>query len=131
MPSWGLALFFTTVVYFAPLAYITNKDLIDHHLNNASTMVSDQANQVRGLAAQHTNKAMEASQAAFKDYSAKATEMIGQGKKAAVEKGVVAPETADKVVPPKSEDFPAAPKVEPAGPETTQAQAHTAEPIIA
>lgn len=134
MPSWGLALFFTTVVYFAPLVYISNQEFIDHHINNAQTVLTEQGKQVRDLAAQHTNKAVESSQSLLKDYSAKAQEMIGQTKKAAVDKGYVASSTAEKVAPEqavKSKDFPSAPKVEPAGPETAQAEEHKAEPIVA
>lgn len=58
-------------------------------------------------------------QGAFKDYSAKASEMMGSAKKAGVEKGVVSEETAAKVPGGagegvKQEDFPAAPSGEPA-----------------
>jgi F0F1-type ATP synthase membrane subunit b/b' len=121
MPKWGMFLLFTTVVYFAPLAYISNKEFIDEHLNNASTIVSEQANQVRDLAGQHASKAVEASRSALKDYSSQAQEMIGQGKKAAVDKGIVSPETAEKVTPASAtpekavstSDFPSAPKDEP------------------
>ncbi|CZT25249.1 related to cell wall protein cwl1 [Ramularia collo-cygni] len=146
MPKWGLFLFFTTVVYFAPLAYISNKEFIDEHLNNASTIVSEQANQVRDIAGQHASKAVEASRSAIKDYSSQASELIGQGKKAAVDKGIVKPETAEKVAsatvtPEKavsSSDFPSAPKVEPVI-ESTQVEplnpehpvTRDAEPLLA
>ena len=123
MPGWGLALFFTTVIYFVPLAYLQNQELIDHHLSNAQNVVSEQANQVRDLASQHTNKAVEMSQSTLKEYGAKASEMIGQGKKAAVDKGIISHETANKLTPAsdpavkvKSEDFPTAPVVEPVSP---------------
>lgn len=118
-PAWGLALLFTTFAFFTPLIYIQNQELIDHHISNAQDLLNQQATQVRDLASQHTSKAMEASQSALKDYSAKASEMIGGAKKAAVDKGVVSKETVDKlpgggaaaspngVV--KKEDFPAAP----------------------
>lgn len=99
MPTWGLALFFTTFIYFLPLAYIQNKEIIDEQINNAQTIVSEQAGQVRNLAVQHTNSAVEASQSAFKEYSNYAQELIGQGKQAAVDKGVVSPATAEKVAP--------------------------------
>lgn len=39
--------------------------------------------------------------------------MMGQGKQAAVDKGVVKQETADKVAPVSSSEFPIAPKEEP------------------
>lgn len=131
MPSWGLALFFTTVIYFAPLAYITNKEFIDEHLSNAQNIASEQANQFRGIVADHTSKTMEASQSALKEYTAKAQEMIGQGKQAAVDKGVVKQETADKVAPVSNADFPSAPKADPTVPETVHAEEHKPEPLAA
>lgn len=135
MPAWGLTLFFTTLVYFVPLAYISNKEIIDEHLANAQNLASEQTKQLRGIVAEHTNKTMEMSQSALKEYTAKAQEMIGQGKQAAVDKGVVKQETADKVAPESkpvsNTDFPSAPKEEPAGPETVQAEEKKAEPIAA
>ena len=60
------------------------------------------------------------SQSAFKDYSAKASEMMGGAKKAAVDKGIVSDETAKKLPGDasatsdiKKEDFPSAPHTEP------------------
>jgi len=73
------------------------------------------------------------SQTAFQEYSAKAQELLGQTKKAAVEQGVVKPETAQKIAPEKSavpekpiisRDFPTAPTVNPAG------QSLAAEPAV-
>jgi hypothetical protein len=115
-PAWGLALLFTTLAYFIPLAYIQNKELVDHHLSNAQDMVNKQSSQIRDLAAQHTNKAMEASQGALKTYGARAQEMMGQAKKSAVEKGYVKEETAAKLpggTTVNNADFPAAPTAEP------------------
>lgn len=111
-PAWGLALLFTTLAYFIPLAYIQNRELVDHHLSNASDLVNKQTEQIRSIAAEHTNKAMEASQGALKTYGARASEMMGQTKKSAVEKGYVKEETAEKMpgnTEVKKEDFPAAP----------------------
>lgn len=64
------------------------------------------------MAAEHTNKAMEASQGAIKTYGARASEMVGQAKKSAVDKGILKEETAAKMpgtTDVKKEDFPAAP----------------------
>ncbi|KAF2170030.1 hypothetical protein M409DRAFT_64413 [Zasmidium cellare ATCC 36951] len=129
MPSWGLALFFTTAAYFVPLAYISNKEFIDHHLNNAQNIASEQASQLRGIVAEHTNKTVELSQSAIKEYTAKAQDLIGQGKQVAVEKGAVKQETADKVAPVNSSDFPTAPKQEPTVPETVHAEEKKAEAV--
>ena len=82
---------------------------------------------------------METSQSALKDYSARASEMMGSAKQAAVDKGAVSSDTAAKMpgsASPemKKEDFPAAPSTEPAATsmhdgatETTQEQ----EPLLA
>lgn len=119
MPSWGLTLLFVTAIYFVPLVYITNQELIDGHLATASNLITEQTNQVRDLASQHTNKAVEMSSAAFKDYSSKAQEMIGATKQSAVDKGYVSQQTADKVTPTQttskvtSESFPSAPEQDP------------------
>jgi hypothetical protein len=131
-PPWGLALLFTTLAYFIPLVYIQNREVIDAHLNNAQDIIGKQATQVRDLAAEHTNKAMEASRSSLKEYSGKAQEMIGGAKKAAVEKGVVSPETAGV----KKEDFPNAPTSQPThegfdGTGETSVTDHEKEPLLA
>ena len=82
-----MALLFTTFTFFTPLLYIKNQALIDEHLSNAQDLFNKQAAQVKDLASQHTSNAMAASQSAIKDYSAKASEMMGGAKKSAVEKG--------------------------------------------
>ena len=85
---------------------------------------------------------MEASQSALKDYSAKASEMMGGAKKAAVEKGVVSKETVDKLpggavasspapVPEvKTEDFPTAPKTELDSAKTHDGTVEEKEPLL-
>ncbi len=115
-PAWGLALLFTTLAYFVPLAYLQNQELIDHHITNASNMVSQQTEQLRDIASQQTNKAVEASSSAFKTYGARASEMVGQAKQTAVDKGVVKQETADQMpgsTQAKPDDFPSAPTAVP------------------
>jgi len=101
MPTWGIALFFTTVIFFTPLTYIQHKELIDEHIANAQNIANEQTSQIRDIATEQTNKVVEMSQIAFQEYSAKASELLGQTKKATVEKGIVSPETAEKVVPEK------------------------------
>jgi len=99
MPTWGLALLVTTLAYFIPLAYIQNHEIIDEQIAHLKSILSDQAHQLSDMASHHTNKAVEMSQTAFNDYSAKAQDLIGQGKKTAVEKGVVSPQTAETIAP--------------------------------
>lgn len=102
MPTWGIALFFTTVIFFTPLTYIQHKELIDEHIANAQSIANEQTSQIRDLATQQTNKVVEMSQVTFQEYSAKAQELLGSTKKAAVEKNIVSPETAEKVLPERS-----------------------------
>ncbi|KAK5126018.1 hypothetical protein LTR85_011373 [Meristemomyces frigidus] len=130
-PAWGLALLGVTATYFVPLGYITNKEFIDEHLQNAGNIIGQQTQQVRDLASQHTSKAMEASTNTLKTYSARASEMVGQTKQKAVEKGVLSPQSADKAESTvKGENFPEAPKTEPAGPDSAQAEAAQAAPVL-
>lgn len=95
-PYWGLALLGVTAVYFVPLVYITNKDLIDTQLNNASSIITEQATQVRDMAAQQANQAFEATSSATTQYVNKAQEMMGSAKKTAVDQGYVSKETANQ-----------------------------------
>ena len=129
-PAWGLALIGATVIYFVPLTYIQNKELIDHHLQNASNVIGQQTQQVKEIASQHTNKAMEVSSKTLKDYSARASEMVGQGKQKAVDKNYVSPQTANKAEETiKGENFPQAPREDPSSPANLQAQQARAEPV--
>ncbi|KAK5107242.1 hypothetical protein LTR62_001596 [Meristemomyces frigidus] len=143
-PAWGLALLFTTVLYFVPLIYINNKELIDSHLENAGNIVNEQTRQVRDMASQHTSKAMEVSSNTLKQYSARASEMVGQAqtktaqtavqaKDTAVQQGVVSPETANDLHAKTEQSLrsaPSAPATEPRGPDTLQAETGSAEPVL-
>ncbi|KAL1585129.1 hypothetical protein WHR41_06456 [Cladosporium halotolerans] len=95
-PKWGLLLLSTFVVYLTPLIYIKNKELIDRHLNNAAELANKQTAQFRQVAAKNTNKAFEATSSATSQYVSMAQEYMGGAKKAAVDKGYVSKETAEK-----------------------------------
>jgi hypothetical protein len=95
-PKWGLLLLSTFAVYLTPLVYIKNKDFIDQHLNNATNIASKQTAQLRQVAAQNANKAMEATSSATSQYVSVAQEYIGSAKKTAVDKGYISKETAEK-----------------------------------
>jgi ABC-type multidrug transport system fused ATPase/permease subunit len=102
VPLWGLALIATHVAFLAPLVYIKNKEVIDAQLEKGYHIANQQATQLRDLAAQHTGNATKTLQGYTRDYTAKAQETINsyRGRSAS-------PEV-------KKEDFPAAPKHEPA-----------------
>ena len=77
VPFWGLSLIAVTCIYMGPLIYMTNKELIDHHLTNASETANAQANQLKDLAGHHTARAHETVKSYAGDYSAKAQEYMG------------------------------------------------------
>ncbi|KAG9559816.1 hypothetical protein KCU71_g19103, partial [Aureobasidium melanogenum] len=59
MPTWGLALLFTTLIYTVPLVYINNREVIDAQIEQASTIINEQTQQVRTIAAEQTQHATE------------------------------------------------------------------------
>ncbi|KAF6224330.1 hypothetical protein HO133_010907 [Letharia lupina] len=120
VPFWGLSLIAVSCIYMGPLIYMTNKELIDHHVKNASEVANAQANQLKDLAGHHTARAHETVKSYAGDYSAKAQEYMGnaRGRSTSPEVNSSKP-TSDAPV--KSEpgsdlsasDFPHAPKQEP------------------
>ncbi|KAF2675485.1 hypothetical protein BT63DRAFT_39355 [Microthyrium microscopicum] len=101
LPLWGLTLLSTIVTFLAPLVYVSNKELIDGHLNHASNLITEQTSQLRDLASQHTSQATETVKSYAGEYSQKAQEMIGQAR-GRVNGSSMQPN-----------DFPTAPKTEP------------------
>lgn len=104
VPYWGLALVATTVLFFAPLIYTSNQELIDHHLKQASDVVSTQTEQIRQVAGKHTAQATEITKQYMGDYTTKAQQML-RGRSQS-------PEVVAKSAPPHESDFPAVPKDE-------------------
>ncbi|KAI1394061.1 Reticulon-domain-containing protein [Hypoxylon trugodes] len=76
VPYWGLALVSTTLLFFVPLVYTTNQELIDHHLKQASDVIESQTEQLRQVANKHTAQATEITKQYLGDYTAKAQQMI-------------------------------------------------------
>ena len=121
VPLWGLTLLSTMIVYLAPLVYIKNKAVIDHHLEQATVMVNQQATQMRQLAAEHTGNAAKTFQTYAGEYTTKAQDAINQyrGRSASPEAAV------------HKDDFPAAPRAEPArGTTAAPGTAETAETAV-
>lgn len=116
-----------TVAYFAPLIYISNKEIIDGQIDNVQNIISSQAHQLKDMAGEHTAHATGLVKQYVGEYSAKAQEIVGHRSAAspemekapAAEKAAPAASTAldtEPIVPQpvmKAEDFPEAPKVEP------------------
>lgn len=119
VPTWGLALIATSVVYFAPLIYIKNQKVIDEQLSHAGDIINAQTAQIRDLAAHHTSHVTELAKNTASEYSAKAQEMIGQTK------SKVSSPTTETPAAVKHEDFPAAPSTEP----LPSAASHTHEVV--
>lgn len=115
VPYWGLAVIATTVIFFAPLIYATNQELIDSQLKHAGEIVGAQTAQLRSVAQKHTEHASQVTRQYFDDYSAKAGSLIkGGGARAhqaqeALQSKLAA---ASGKAPLKAEDFPAAPSEE-------------------
>ncbi len=119
VPFWGLSLIAVSSIYMGPLVYMTNKELIDHHVKNASDVANAQANQLKDLAGHHTARAQETVKSYAGDYSAKAQEYMGnvRGRSTSPEVSSSkstsnAPIKSEPGSSPKysSEDFPHAPK---------------------
>jgi len=118
VPFWGLSLIGVSCIYLGPLIYMTNKDLIDEHMANASNIVNSQASQVKDLAGHHTARASETVKAYAGDYSAKAQNYIGnaRGRSTSPEVNSSKPSNAPMKSEPGSgpnyspSDFPHAPK---------------------
>ncbi|KAI0132743.1 Reticulon-domain-containing protein [Xylariales sp. AK1849] len=106
VPYWGLALIAATVVFFTPLIYISNQELIDHHLKQTQNVVNNQTEQFRQVASKHTAQATEVTKQYMGDYTAKAQQML-RGRSQS-------PEAVSKPAPqaPHESDFPAVPKQE-------------------
>lgn len=124
-PVWGLSLIAVTTIYFVPLIYISEKEIIDEQLDNMSKMVNAQTAQMKDLAAHHTANATESLKAYTGDLSKQAQEYIGSARRsispAARRAAATASDLKNKVTP---SDFPSAPKQEPTGVKTTADQEH-------
>jgi hypothetical protein len=109
VPFWGLSLITTLAVYLGPLIYIQNKEVIDAHLKNAGEMVSQQATQIKDMAAQHTKGATDTISSYAGEYTKKAQDMVGQSRQKIPE--VVGTNGSTSAT--KTPDFPSVPKESP------------------
>jgi hypothetical protein len=67
----------TSVLFLGPLVYISNKEIIDHHIRHTTDIVSKQTEQVKQLASHHASVAANTTKQYASDYTAKAQEMVG------------------------------------------------------
>jgi hypothetical protein len=107
VPYWGLAVIATTVVFFTPLIYTTNQELIDTQLKHAGEVVNAQTAQLRTVAQKHTEQATQVTKQYMGDYTAKAQALIKGGRSQAEQ---LPEKVQEKVSAVKATDFPEAPK---------------------
>jgi len=72
-----MSLIATTLVFFVPLVYTTNQELIDHHLKNASDAINAQTSQVRSVAGKQAEQITSISKQYAGDYTAKVQDLLG------------------------------------------------------
>lgn len=128
VPYWGLAVIATTVTFFAPLVYKTNKELIDGLLQQSTEVISTQTAQLRDVALKQTEQATQVTKQYVGDYTAKAQSLIGNARPE--HKDVSHKDVSHKEphgVQLKEDAFPAAPKE--LYPEVPK-QDFTAEPAV-
>lgn len=109
-------------MFLAPLIYVSNQELIDHHIRHTTNVVNQQTEQVKQLASHHAAVAANTTKQYASDYTAKAQEMVGVKPSRSSSPEVIAKpfkaEPVDSSFNPKntaapsykSADFPAAPK---------------------
>jgi hypothetical protein len=76
VPYWGLAVISTVVAFVAPLVYVTNKELIDHHLKNASDVVDAQTTQIKTVAQQQVDQVATIGKQYAGDYTGKVQDLL-------------------------------------------------------
>lgn len=106
MPLWGLALTATSALFFVPLVYSSNQELIDSQIKNASDIIGEQTSQFRAVAGKHTAQATELTKQYMGDYTTKAQQLLGRVATDSMTPVPVGSEPASDV---KEADFPAAP----------------------
>lgn len=115
VPLWGLCLIGTNIVFLGPLIYLSNKELIDGHLDHASNIATAQSKQLKDLAGHHVSRATESAKTYTSDYTSKASEYIGSARGRSASPELSKSATSGPGAAPKdsSADFPHAPKQEP------------------
>lgn len=115
VPFWGLCLIATSVLYTAPLIYITNQKVIDDAVEQTSAIVNQQTSQLRDLAGQHTEAATKAAKSYAGEYTSMAQDYMGIKKQEHTLKPSEVAGTAkpsDLPNPPTTSPMPSAPKTE-------------------
>ncbi|KAM5348251.1 hypothetical protein ACJ41O_008075 [Fusarium nematophilum] len=111
VPYWGLAVIGTTVVFFVPLVYTSNQELIDEQLHHASELINSQTAQVRDVASKQMEQVSAIGKQYAGDYSGKVQDLL-RGKTASRQK-IERPEQPAPAPVIKEPEFPSPPTEEP------------------
>lgn len=76
VPYWGLTVIATTVVFFVPLIYTTNQELIDQQLQSATDVINAQTNQVRDVTQKQIGHVSDITKQYAGDYTAKVQDLL-------------------------------------------------------
>ncbi|KAF7544509.1 hypothetical protein G7Z17_g9890 [Cylindrodendrum hubeiense] len=123
VPYWGLAVIGTTVVFFVPLVYTANQELIDAQIQNASDLINSQTAQVKDVAQKQIDQVSALGKQYAGDYTDKFQALLAG--KPASRQIIIKPEPVSDETefpnPPTEEpvkaekvDFPEVPKEDPA-----------------
>jgi hypothetical protein len=126
VPYWGLAIISTTVIFFVPLIYTSNQELIDEQIHNISELVDAQTSQVKDVAQKQLGQVSALGKQYAGDYTEKVQDLlrgktpsrqviVRPGAPAAKETEFPSPPTDDliNVEQPEKVEFPEVPKEEP------------------
>lgn len=120
-----------TTIYFTPLIYMSNREIIDEQIQNAQEIINAQTSQLRDMAGERTSHATDLMKQYVGEYSSKAQGYIGSRRSASPETKVVSPIKHETIVESaktepiadftapiaepavKHEDFPEAPRAAP------------------
>ncbi|KOS18268.1 Reticulon-like protein 1 [Escovopsis weberi] len=114
VPYWGLAVFATTLAFFAPLIYQSNQELIDQQLKNASDAINAQTAHVRIAAQKQADHLAAVGKQYAGDYTGKVQDLL-RGRSASGKAH-------------KAPEFPSPPTEEP---QTAEPSVPTEEPVAA
>ncbi|KAH6996354.1 Reticulon-domain-containing protein [Ilyonectria sp. MPI-CAGE-AT-0026] len=76
VPYWGLAVIGTTVVFFVPLVYTSNQELIDAQIQNASDLINSQTAQVKDVAQKQLDQVSALGKQYAGDYTGKVQALL-------------------------------------------------------
>ncbi|KAH7017542.1 Reticulon-domain-containing protein [Ilyonectria destructans] len=117
VPYWGLAVIGTTVVFFVPLVYTSNQELIDAQIQNASDLINSQTAQVKDVAQKQLDQVSALGKQYAGDYTDKVQALLS-GKTAS--RQVIIKPAPEFPSPPTEDpsqaeevDFPEVPKEDP------------------